>query len=468
MCNCLRCSGKLHPAGAVTDFGSIQLALLLILVALKVVKGNGPVTEGQWRHVKSPQLRPHSVSILEFGAVGDGQTVNTVAFQNAIFYLRSFADKGGAQLYIPEGRWLTGSFNLTSHLTLFLEKNAVIIGSLDPSFWPVIEPLPSYGQGVDLPGGRHRSLISGHNLTDVVITGQNGSINGQGSVWWDWLVSHSLNYSRPHLLELVNCNDVTISNLTLLNSPAWHVHPVYSSNVHIQNITIYSPPDHSLTNGIVPDSSSDVWIEDCTITVGHDAIALKSGWDEYGLSYGKPVSNVHIKRVHLRTSLGSALAFGSEMSGGVTDIHAEHIHIRDSFTAIQLKTTPGRGGYMKDIIISDVDMVNVHTAIHFSGQCGAHPGDHFDPDAVPAVHGVTLKNIVGEGVYMAGNLSGIDHDPFTEICLSDISFSVTSTVPWTCSHVHGSSQSVSPQPCPELRDPYSNSSAICFGDVAAA
>lgn len=108
----------------------IHLALLLIWVALRIVKANGLVTDGQWRHVKSPQLRPHSVSILEFGAVGDGQTVNTVAFQNAIFYLRSFADKGGAQLYVPEGRWLTGSFNLTSHLTLFLEKNAVIIGSL--------------------------------------------------------------------------------------------------------------------------------------------------------------------------------------------------------------------------------------------------------------------------------------------------------------------------------------------------
>ena len=73
--------------------------------------------------------RPHSVSILEFGAVGDGRTLNTIAFQNAIFYLKSFADKGGAQLYVPPGKWLTGSFNLTSHLTLFLEKGAVIIGS---------------------------------------------------------------------------------------------------------------------------------------------------------------------------------------------------------------------------------------------------------------------------------------------------------------------------------------------------
>lgn len=73
--------------------------------------------------------RPHSVSVTEFGAVGDGKTSNTVAFQNAIFYLKSFADKGGAQLYVPAGKWLTGCITLTSHLTLFLEKDAIILGS---------------------------------------------------------------------------------------------------------------------------------------------------------------------------------------------------------------------------------------------------------------------------------------------------------------------------------------------------
>jgi polygalacturonase len=73
--------------------------------------------------------RPHNVTITEFGAVGDGKTLNTVAFQNAIFYLKSFTDKGGAQLYVPKGKWLTGSFNLTSHLTLFLEQGAMIIAT---------------------------------------------------------------------------------------------------------------------------------------------------------------------------------------------------------------------------------------------------------------------------------------------------------------------------------------------------
>lgn len=89
------------------------------------VKGS----ERQCEYQPALQPRPHSVSILEFGAVGDGKTLNTLAFQNAIFYLKSFADKGGAQLYVPAGKWLTGSFNLTSHLTLFLARGAIILGS---------------------------------------------------------------------------------------------------------------------------------------------------------------------------------------------------------------------------------------------------------------------------------------------------------------------------------------------------
>lgn len=103
------------------------MALLLLLALSNAVRINGD--GGQCGSNPTLDPRPHSVSILEFGAVGDGKTLNTIAFQNAIFYLKSFADKGGAQLYVPSGKWLTGSINLTSHLTLFLEKGAVIIGT---------------------------------------------------------------------------------------------------------------------------------------------------------------------------------------------------------------------------------------------------------------------------------------------------------------------------------------------------
>lgn len=104
------------------------MALLLVLAAADSFKGieDG---EGSCKFKRTVAPRPHSVTLTEFGAVGDGVTMNTIAFQNAIFYLRSFADKGGAQLYVPKGKWLTGSFNLISHLTLFLDQGAVIIGT---------------------------------------------------------------------------------------------------------------------------------------------------------------------------------------------------------------------------------------------------------------------------------------------------------------------------------------------------
>lgn len=428
------------------------------MAVLNGIEVNGE-EDGHCKYKRDLAPRPHSVSILEFGAVGDGQTANTIAFQNAVFYVRSFADKGGAQLYVPKGRWLTGSFNLTSHLTLFLEKDAVILGIQDSSSWPIVEPLPSYGRGIELPGGRHRSLIHGQNLTDVVITGEDGTIDGQGSVWWEWSKSHSLNYSRPHLVELVNSTDVVISNLTFLNSPGWSIHPVYSTNVEILNITIHSPSDSPLTNGIVPDSCSNLCIEHCTISSGHDAIALKSGWDKYGITFGRPSSSIHISNVSLTSPTGSALAFGSEMSGGISGIQVDHLHIRDSKTGINFKTTRGRGGFMEDIAISDVEMENVEVAIGLSGHTGGHPDEQFDPAAVPAVNRITLKNVVGTNVSVAGVLDGIKGDPFSAICLSNITLSVSSTPFWTCSNVSGFFDSVFPQPCPELQ---SDSSLLCY------
>ncbi|KAI3787497.1 hypothetical protein L1987_42008 [Smallanthus sonchifolius] len=237
----------------------VVLLLLVVTVSNAIELYNGE--EGACNSEKHLTPRPHSVSILEFGAVGDGKTLNTVAFQNAIFYLKSFTDKGGAQLYVPSGKWLTGSFNLTNHLTLFLEKEAVILGSQDIEHWKVVDPLPSYGRGIDLPGQRYRSLITGENLNDVVITGDNGTIDGQGSIWWDSYGSSTLNYSRPHIVEFINSKDIVISNITFLNSPAWTIHPVYCSNVLVQNITVLSPAESPYTSGIVPDSCDTGYLQ---------------------------------------------------------------------------------------------------------------------------------------------------------------------------------------------------------------
>ncbi|KAF3456287.1 hypothetical protein FNV43_RR00937 [Rhamnella rubrinervis] len=447
-----------------------MLVVLLSLLALtNAIQLYGEESDGQCNYVKlTLEPRPHSVSILEFGAVGDGKTLNTLAFQNAIFYLKSFADKGGAQLYVPPGRWLTGSFNLTSHLTLFLEKGAIILGSQDPSQWEVVDPLPSYGRGLDLPGKRYRSLINGYQLQDVVITGDNGTIDGQGSVWWDWFSSHSLNYSRPHLVEIVESELVVVSNLTLLNAPAYSIHPVYCSDVLVQNISVSNPPGSPHTVGVVPDSSNDVCIEDCIISTGYDAIALKSGWDEYGIDYGRPTKNVHIRRVHLWSSSRSCLAFGSEMSGGISNVVVEHVRLYNSYSGIEFRTTKGRGGYIKHVNISDVVMQNVYMAFSACGQCGVHPDDKFDPTALPVLEQITLQDVTGTNISVAGNFMGIEESPFTLICLSNITLSINSgsLASWVCSNVSGSSQSVFPEPCPDLENPYSNSSSACFSSTS--
>ena len=118
----------------------------------------------------------------------------------------------------------------------------------------------------------------------MLAPGNNGTIDGQGSVWWENFSSHSLNYSRPHIVEFISSNDIIISNLTFLNSPAWNIHPVYCrysfhvpqlhfritsvvfdlitsctsflwkqcSNVWVQNITAYAPPESPRTSGVVP------------------------------------------------------------------------------------------------------------------------------------------------------------------------------------------------------------------------
>ncbi|CAL1397316.1 unnamed protein product [Linum trigynum] len=443
----------------------MPVALLLLLAlscGIQTTAAGEPgrsSSDGQCDHKPSLEPRPHSVSILEFGAVADGKTLNTIAFQNAIFYLKSFTDKGGAQLYVPKGKWLTGSFNLTSHLTLFLAKGATILGSQDPSHWDVVEPLPSYGRGIELPGARYRSLINGYKLQDVVITGDEGSIDGQGKVWWDWYNAHSLNYSRPHLVELVQCEDIVVSNLTFLNAPAYSIHPVYCSNVLVQNISISTPPESPGTVGIVPDSSNNICIEDSSIETGHDAIALKSGWDEYGINYGRPTMHVHVRDVTLKSSAGACIALGSEMSGGISDVQGDDIRLHDSRGGIELRTTRGRGGYIERVFFSGVEMTGVEVGLVARGDMGEHPDQGFDRGAVPLVREITFRDVVGSKVGLAGNFTGAEGVELGSICLLNVT--LASGDSWVCSGVDGFSEIVSPEPCQELADSEKSSSS-CY------
>ncbi|KAK6150737.1 hypothetical protein DH2020_015669 [Rehmannia glutinosa] len=401
---------------------------------------------------EAPLPRRVAKSIAEFGGVGDGRTSNTAAFRRAVEYMDRFRGRGGAQLNVPRGRWLTGSFNLTSDFTLFLEDGAVILGSQEADEWPIIEPLPSYGRGRERQGGRHISLIHGNSLTNVVITGHNGTIDGQGKMWWDLWWNKTLKHTRGHLVELINSHNILISNLTFLNSPFWTIHPVYCSNVVIRDMTILAPLNAPNTDGIDPDSSTNVCIEDCYIESGDDLVAVKSGWDQYGINMAKPSVNITIRRISGTTPTCSGIGIGSEMSGGIRDVLVEDLYVRDSAAGVRIKTDKGRGGYITNITIRNIMMERVKVPIRFSRGANDHPDEKWDPKALPKVRGISISNVISLGSRKAPLLGGIEGAPFEDICMKNVSlFGLSSSVRWNCEFVSGFSDGVSPMPCLELQ-----------------
>ncbi|KAK9094832.1 hypothetical protein Scep_026301 [Stephania cephalantha] len=425
------------------------VALLLLL--LNLVECRDVVSLKSDKHTS--HCRKHKASLADFGGVNDGKTSNTKAFKAAIDQLGKLASDGGSMLIVPPGKWLTGSFNLTSHFTLYIHKDAVLLGSQDEKEWPLIPVLPSYGRGRDAPGNgfRYQSLIFGTNLTDLVITGSNGTIDGQGATWWDKLQKDELNFTRPYLIEIMYSNDIQIFNLTLLNSPNWNVHPVYSRNIFIQGLTIRAPTDpiSPNTDGINPDSCTNVRIEDCFIVSGDDCVAIKSGWDQYGIAFGMPTKHVIIRRLTCISPESAVIALGSEMSGGIRDVRAEDITAINTESGVRIKSAPGRGGYVKNIFVRKMNMHTMKYVFWMTGAYGQHADDHYDPNALPEVSDINYSDMVGENVTLGGNLGGLNKRPFKDICMSNVTILAhdPKKSQWNCTDVSGVSSQVSPKPC---------------------
>ncbi|CAO2143734.1 unnamed protein product [Urochloa humidicola] len=262
----------------------------------------------------------------------------------------------------------------------------------------------------------------------------------------------TLPLTSPHLLELVSSSDIIVSNVVFQDSPLWNIHPVYCSNVVIRNVTILAPHDSPYTDGIDPDSCSNVCIEDCYISNGDDAIAIKSGWDEYGIAYGRPSSNITVRRITGSTPF-AGFAIGSETSGGVENILAEHLSFFNSGVGINIKTNIGRGGFIRNVTIADVTLDNVLYGLGIAGDVGGHPDDRYNRSALPMVDSLTIKNVQGQNIRNAGRIKGIANSSFSRICLWNVMLGgggahVIGT--WKCEAVSGSALEVQPSPCTEL------------------
>ncbi len=358
--------------------------------------------------VQHPEFKSNQCYITDFDAMGDGIKNNSEAFEKAI---ESMSKKGGGKVIVPRGIWLTGPIVLKNNINLHLEDGALIVFSKDFDEYPLIqtsfEGLNTY---------RCLSPISGRGLENIAITGS-GIIDGSGDAWrpvkkekmtarqWRNLVNSGgvlsddgriwyptekskkgdsrnnfnvpdfsdpskfeevKDFLRPVMISLVNCNKVLLDGPTFQNSPAWNIHPLMCENVIIRNVTVKNPWYSQNGDGLDLESSKNVLIYNNSFDVGDDAICIKSGKNEDGRNRGIPTENVIITNNIVYHGHGG-FTVGSEMSGGVKNMHVSNCTFIGTDIGLRFKSTRGRGGVVENIYISNINMIDIPAeAIRFN------------------------------------------------------------------------------------------------------
>lgn len=309
-------------------------------------------------------------NVTDFGAVGNGSTLDTKAINKAIM---TASENGGGTIYFPAGTYASFSIHLKSNITLHLENGCTLLAASPDDYtgkgYDVAEP-NIWGDSLKYQDFGHshwqNSLIWGIGLENIVIEGH-GMIDGKG------LVKHGSR--KPGLgnkaIALKLCRNVTIKDITIFRGGHFGILPTGVENFTIDNVKIDSNRD-----GINIDCCRNVNISNCRVnTPNDDAIVLKSS---YALGYAQPTENVTITNCHVSGyDLGSMLdgtfqttqehapdkgavtgriKFGTESNGGFKNITISNVtfsHCRG------LAIESVDGGYIEDVTISNITMRDI-------------------------------------------------------------------------------------------------------------
>lgn len=276
-------------------------------------------------------------NIEDFGALKNSKKLATEAITRAI----EAANKaGGGTVYVPAGTFLTGAIHMKSNIELNLNPGAILSFSTNPEDYPAVE---CRWEGVKQQV--HSPCIYGRELVNVSITGS-GMINGNGELWWEKFRNRreELQYPRPTLIGLDSCQRVTLKDIALVNSPSWTVNPIGCYNVTIDNISILNPADSPNTDGINPESCTNVRISNCNIDVGDDCIAIKAGTED--TKERVPCENITITNCTMVHGHGGVV-LGSEMSGDIRNVTISNCVFKQTDRGIRMKSRRGRGERLK-------------------------------------------------------------------------------------------------------------------------
>lgn len=293
-------------------------------------------------------------NILDFGAKDDTTFKNTTAIQKAID-----ACTAGGTVYIPKGIFVSGALYLKSNMTLFIEKDAVLQGSVDTADYLPLNKNRFEGWEMET----YASLINAgtlnrngsYNIKNLRITG-GGTIMGGGKKLELACKAARGIRSRGRLILLMNCQYVSVDNLTLTEPPCWTLHYIYSNNISCHSLFIKTKGIHN-GDGIDPDSSTDSYIFNCTFDTGDDCIAIKSGKNPEGFFVAKPTKNVRITNCDFIR--GHGISIGSEMSGGVRDVLVQDCKAGALLHGMQIKGTKERGGYVRNVTVDNCQLLKI-------------------------------------------------------------------------------------------------------------
>jgi polygalacturonase len=318
------------------------------------------------------------LNVRDFGATGDGQTKDTLAIQQAIDRCWVL---GGGEVIVPAGNYFTGAIALKPNTLLRLEKDAIITGSPDFADYPITQ--------VRWEG----KWVKGHVGLIYAINADNTGIVGPGHIAGNYALGgrpdEQYPFRHPALIEPIGCSNLRFEDFSTDYYKMWSLHPTYCSTIFINNLTIKSTGGNG--DGIDIDSCKHVRIDACNISTGDDCVSLKSGRGMEGYTLLRTTEDVHITNCTFADSIFACIGIGSETSGGIRNVKIENCKFMAAKTfAIYIKSRPGRGAFIEDIICDNLDVAGMQGGFLRFNMLGSGLQDQ---DNVPGIDGIpTIKN----------------------------------------------------------------------------
>ncbi len=275
-----------------------------------------------------------------------------------------------------------------------------------------------------------RPFLSGEDLEDVTIAGQ-GVIDGAGAAWWgdaEEARRKKPGYTlpRPNLIVLERVTNLVVRDVTIQNSPKFHLVPTDCDGVTITGVTILAPEGAANTDAIDPSMCRHVTITKCFIDVGDDNIAIKSGKKAKGREFAcEDITVADCTFKH-----GHGMSIGSETVGGVRNVRVKHCTFEDTDNGLRIKSDRTRGGRVEDIIYEDIRMTNVRGAITITCYYPKVPDkDNAQPvgATTPKYKNLMLRNVQGTSSQAAGIIVGLPESQIENVTLDNVSIVAAKT-----------------------------------------